>query len=103
MVIADEWQERGLGTTLLSMLVSRATGRGVRLVLDVLPANDRRVGSIGCRLPEALVERTRDSIVIRPQIGPAGVADIVALPALIALPRAATYVGGTRAPDRSAA
>jgi GNAT superfamily N-acetyltransferase len=104
VVIADEWQERGLGTALLSMLVSRAASRGVStLVLDVLPANDRMRGIIARRWPDAPVERTRDAIVIRPQIGPAGVADIVALPAVIALSRAATYLGGTRAPDRSAA
>jgi GNAT superfamily N-acetyltransferase len=104
VVIADEWQDRGLGTKMLSMLVSRAAGRGVStLVLDVLPANDRMRGIIARRWPDAPVERTRDAIVIRPQIGPAGLADIVALPTVIALPRAATHLGGTRAPGRSAA
>jgi RimJ/RimL family protein N-acetyltransferase len=104
VVIADEWQERGLGTTLLSMLVSRATGRGVSaLVLDVLPANDRMRGIISRRWPDAPAERTRDAIVIRPQIGPVGPADFAALPVVIALPRAATHLGGTRARDRSAA
>ena len=41
LVIADEWQQRGLGTALLTELVSRAARRDVHaLVLDVLPEND---------------------------------------------------------------
>jgi GNAT superfamily N-acetyltransferase len=72
LVITDEWQQRGLGTMLLDTLISRAAGRGVaRLVLDVLPANDRMLGIIARRWPEAPRERTRDAIVIRPAIGPA--------------------------------
>jgi GNAT superfamily N-acetyltransferase len=86
LVIADDWQQRGLGTGLLSLLVSRAAERGVStLVLDVLPANDRMRGIITRRWPDAPVERTRDAIVIRPSIGPAA------------------FRGGLRAPERSAA
>ena len=110
LVVADEWQQQGLGTALLSMLVSRAARRGVSaLVLDVLPANDRMRGIIARRWPAAPTERTRDAIVIRPPIGPADGTDVVALPAVIAGRRdgaaspAASYLGGTRAPDRSAA
>ena len=85
LVIADDWQQRGLGTGLLSLLVGRAAERGVStLVLDVLPANDRMRGIIRRRWPDAPIERTRDAIVIRPAIGPA-------------------FQGGLRAPDRSAA
>ncbi len=110
VAIADDWQQRGLGTALLDMLVSRAAGRGVRaLVLDVLPANDRMRGIIARRWPDAPAERTRDAIVLRPPIGPADTAGPVELPAVIGLRRAsadslsATQTGGTRAPDRSAA
>ncbi len=110
LAIADAWQQRGLGTALLDMLVSRAAGRGVRaLVLDVLPANDQMRGIIARRWPDAPVERTRDAIVIRPPIGPADATDPVALPAVFALRRRSdvrlttTRAGGTRAPDRSAA
>jgi ribosomal protein S18 acetylase RimI-like enzyme len=72
LVIADRWQQLGLGTMLLDALVRRASGRGVRqLVLDVLPANDRMLGIIGRRWPAAPRELTRDAIVIRPVIGPA--------------------------------
>jgi GNAT superfamily N-acetyltransferase len=86
LVVADAWQQHGLGTALLSLLVSRAAARGVSaLVLDVLPANDRMRGIITRRWPDAPIERTRDALVIRPQLSPA------------------TYLGGTRAADRPAA
>jgi GNAT superfamily N-acetyltransferase len=110
LVIADEWQHRGLGTTLLGMLVSRAARRGAdALVLDVLPDNARMRGIIARRWPDAPTERTRDAIVIRPPIGPADAVNLAAVPAVVALCRpqddrpATTQPGGTRAPDRSAA
>jgi ribosomal protein S18 acetylase RimI-like enzyme len=87
LVIADDWQQQGLGTGLLSLLVSRAVERNVStLVLDVLPANDRMRGIIARRWPDAPAERTRDAIVVRPAIGPA-----------------AAFRGGLCVPDRSAA
>ena len=105
LVIGDEWQGRGLGTTLLDLLVSRAARRGVRtLVLDVLPANDRMRGIIARRWPDAPAERTRDALVIRPPIGPADAGYPTRLPAVMRLRsdpaarRAATHAGGTRAP-----
>jgi hypothetical protein len=110
LVIGDDWQGRGLGTTLLDMLVSRAARRGVRaLVLDVLPANDRMRGIIARRWPDAPVERTRDALVIRPPIGPEDAGHPVTLPAVIGLRHdrtarhATAQTGGTRAPGRSAA
>jgi GNAT superfamily N-acetyltransferase len=100
LVIADRWQGQGLGTLLLSTLVSRAAARGVRsLVLDVLPANDRMRGIIARRWPDAPVERTRDAIIIRPAITPAQAAAVGQLPALIGPARRADG----QAPDRSAA
>ncbi len=87
LVIADDWQQQGLGTRLLSLLVRRAAERGVStLVLDVLPANDRMRGIIARRWPDAPAERTRDAIVFRPAIDPA-----------------AAFGGGHRAANRSAA
>lgn len=110
LVIGDDWQGRGLGTTLLDMLVSRATRRGVRaLVLDVLPPNDRMRGIIARRWPDAPAERTRDALVIRPSIGAADAGYPVTLPAVVGLRHdraarhASTETGGTNAPDRSAA
>jgi GNAT superfamily N-acetyltransferase len=114
LAIADDWQQRGLGTTLLTTLLRRAAGRGVeRLVLDVLPDNDRMRGIIRRRWPNAHMERTRDALVFRPLIGPADARQPAELPALIGLPRngvsgrstsqAASHAGGNRVPDRSAA
>ena len=40
LVVADAWQQQGLGTLLLSTLIGRASRRGIgSLVLDVLPSN----------------------------------------------------------------
>jgi GNAT superfamily N-acetyltransferase len=112
LVIADDRQQQGLGTRLLSLLVARAATRGVStLVLDVLPANDRMRGIITRRWPATSTERTRDAIVFRPAIGSAdtaGVAIETELPAIISLAHpgsdlTAALRGGSRAPDRSAA
>jgi GNAT superfamily N-acetyltransferase len=110
LVIADDWQHCGLGTMLLSMLVSRAARRGVEaLVLDVLPDNARMRGIIARRWPDAPTERTRDALIFRPPIRQADAMNLAAVPAVIGLCRpqadrhAVTQPGGTGAPDRSAA
>ena len=72
LVIADAWQQQGLGTRLLDALVVRAAARGVdHLILDVLPSNVRMLGIVSRRWPDAPRERTRDALVIRPAIGTA--------------------------------
>jgi len=72
LVVADQWQDRGLGTLLLSALVGRAARRGARsLVLDILPDNHRMLGIIARRWPDAPRQRTPDAIVVRPVITPA--------------------------------
>lgn len=69
LVVADDWQGRGLGTTLLRALVRRAADRGVRtLVVEVLPENRRMLGIISRRWPDAQRERTSDSIIFRAEI-----------------------------------
>jgi ribosomal protein S18 acetylase RimI-like enzyme len=101
LVIADRWQQQGLGTLLLSALIGRAARRGVRsLVMDVLPANDRMLGILARRWPDAPRERTRDAIIIRPRITAPPSSAEPAVPAVIALtnPR-----GGICAADRPAA
>jgi GNAT superfamily N-acetyltransferase len=113
LAIADNWQQCGLGTTLLSVLVSRAAQRGVRaLVLDVLPDNDRMRAVIRRRWPDAPSARTKDALIFRPPIGPADVAGTAIagpLPALIRLCNGhaghpvTTSSGGRSAPARSAA
>jgi acetyltransferase len=106
LVVADRWQQRGLGTLLLSTLMSRASRRGVgSLVLDVLPANDRMLGIIARRWPDAPRERTRDAIIVSPAITPWQAAGSQAVPAVISLGREpqTRQSGDLRVPDRAAA
>lgn len=103
VVVADPWQQRGIGTLLLAALVDRAAGRGVRtLVLDVLPANERMLGIIARRWPAAPRERTPDAIVIRPQLLGAAAAQHVPVPSVISLANR-YYSGEHRAANRPAA
>lgn len=84
LVVADDWQHRGLGTRLLGVLVSRAAARGVAtLVLDILPANDRMLGIIRRRWPGAPEERTADSITIRPALSRSWLAGMPVLPCIV--------------------
>ena len=70
LVVADDWQGRGIGTQLLRALTIRAARRGVgSLVLEVLPDNHVMLGIIGRRWPDAAAERTPDALVFRPSIG----------------------------------
>jgi GNAT superfamily N-acetyltransferase len=86
LVVADRWQGQGLGTLLLSTLIGRASRRGVSsLVLDVLPYNDRMLGIIARRWPDAPRQRTRDAIVISPAITPWQAAGGSVVPAVISL------------------
>jgi GNAT superfamily N-acetyltransferase len=103
VVVADRWQQRGIGTLLLAALVDRAAGRGVRtLVLDVLPANELMLGIIARRWPAAPRERTPDAIIIRPQLLGAVAAPHVPVPSVVSL--ASRYHSGEhRAANRPAA
>jgi acetyltransferase len=86
LVVADRWQQRGIGTLLLAALVERAAGRGVRtLVLDVMPANQRMLGIIARRWPGAPRERTPDAIVIRPELPDPPTAQHVPVPSVVSL------------------
>lgn len=104
LVVDEQWQQQGLGTLMLTMLISRAARRGITsLVLDVLPGNSRMLGIIDRRWPEAPRERTRDAIVIRPAITAGQAAARGTVPALISLPCRDQHEGELRAPSRSAA
>jgi len=106
LVVADSWQQKGLGTLLLSTLVGRASRRGVSsLVLDVLPSNERMLGIIARRWPDAPRQRTRDAIIISPAITPWQAASGQLVPAVISLPRdrATRQSGDLRASSRAAA
>jgi acetyltransferase len=86
IVVADRWQQRGIGTLLLAALVDRAASRGIRtLVLDVLPANELMLGIIGRRWPTAPRERTPDAIIIRPQLAEPPVWHRVLVPSVVSL------------------
>jgi GNAT superfamily N-acetyltransferase len=70
LVIADRWQDEGLGTTLLRTLVDRAAGRGVSaLKFDVLPSNVKMLRIIARHWPDARRSRTADSITFTVNIG----------------------------------
>jgi GNAT superfamily N-acetyltransferase len=100
LVVADDWQQRGVGTQLLHALVGRAARRGVSaLVLDVLPANLVMLGIIARRWPDSPGERTPDAIVFRPAISRA--ADCP-LPRVVTIGRLSSE-GGQCARDRPAA
>jgi acetyltransferase len=106
LVVADSWQQRGLGTLLLSTLMGRASRRDVgSLVLDVLPSNDRMLGIIARRWPDAPRQRTRDAIIISPAITPSQAAGGHAVPAVISLTRDHKFrqSGDLRASNRAAA
>jgi GNAT superfamily N-acetyltransferase len=108
LVVADYWQQHGIGTLLLTALVERAAGRGVRtLVLDVMPANQRMLGIIAQRWPGAPRERTPDAIVIRPELPEPTAAPHVPVPSVVNLASVSLtrpcQSGELRAPDRPAA
>jgi GNAT superfamily N-acetyltransferase len=52
VLVADDWQRRGIGTALVDQLVARARQRGVRyLRATVLPTSNRLLGWLGRSLP----------------------------------------------------
>jgi ribosomal protein S18 acetylase RimI-like enzyme len=106
LVVADSWQQQGLGTLLLSTLIGRASRRGVgSLVLDVLPSNDRMLGIIARRWPDAPRQRTCDAIIISPAITARQAASGSAVPAALSLTRdhKTRQSGDLRASNRAAA
>jgi len=107
LVVTDRWQGQGLGGLLLTALVGRAAERGVRsLVLDVLPYNDRMLGIINRRWPDAPRERTSDAIIIRPVITPSQATGNWPVPAIVCLPATRSGIspsGDARASGQSAA
>jgi GNAT superfamily N-acetyltransferase len=66
LVVADRWQQLGVGSALLRSVVARAAARGVGvLVMDVLPGNKQMLAMIARRWPGARHEFSADSITIR--------------------------------------
>jgi GNAT superfamily N-acetyltransferase len=66
VVVADAWQRRGVGATLMRALIDRAQARGVTaLAMDVLPGNRRVLAMIAGHWPQAAVGHAPDSVDIR--------------------------------------
>jgi L-amino acid N-acyltransferase YncA len=66
VVVADDWQDRGIGSEILGRLVARAVARAVRvLVMDVLPENDRMLGMISRRWPGAAFKFDGGAVTVR--------------------------------------
>jgi GNAT superfamily N-acetyltransferase len=66
VVVADGWQNRGIGAQILDLLVARATARGVSvLVMDVLPENKRMLGMISRRWADAGYRFSGGSVTAR--------------------------------------
>jgi GNAT superfamily N-acetyltransferase len=101
LVVADDWQQRGIGIQLLDALAGRARRRGVtRLALEVLPENRVMLGIIRRRWPEAPAERTPDAIVFRPALRQLD--HPRPIPCVVAVGER-SHRGGAGARDRSAA
>ena len=66
VVIADHWQNRGVGSMILGRLVARAAARGVSvLVMDVLPENRPMLAMISRRWADPHYEFAADSVTVR--------------------------------------
>ncbi len=65
VVVADAWQGRGVGSALMSTLVSRAQARGVTgLSMDVLPGNRRVLAMIAGHWEAARTRRAADCLTV---------------------------------------
>jgi GNAT superfamily N-acetyltransferase len=66
VVVADDWQGRGLGSALMRAVVTEAQARGVTLLeMDVLGHNRQVLDMITSHWPAARTERSRDCVNIR--------------------------------------
>jgi GNAT superfamily N-acetyltransferase len=76
VVIADNWQSRGVGSVIMSRLVARAAARGVSvLVMDVLPENRPMLTMISRRWADAQYEFGADSVAVRVHLSDAPAAE----------------------------
>lgn len=66
LVVADSWQNRGVGSAMLQGLADRAAERGVSaLVMDVLPENRRMLDMISRHWADASYEFRPDAVTVR--------------------------------------
>jgi GNAT superfamily N-acetyltransferase len=88
VVVADAWQRRGVGATLMRALIDRAQARGVTaLAMDVLPGNRRVLAMVTGHWPQAAVGRAADSVDIRIPLPPRARPPRAAGPAIRAVPQ----------------
>jgi GNAT superfamily N-acetyltransferase len=66
VVVADRWQNLGIGSQVLDRVVARATARGVSvLVMDVLPENKQMLAMISRRWAGAGYRFAGDAVTVR--------------------------------------
>ena len=66
LVVADRWQNLGIGSQVLDRVVARATARGVSvLVMDVLPENKQMLAMISRRWAGAGYRFAGDAVTAR--------------------------------------
>ena len=66
LVIADQWQNRGVGSEMFRRLTDRAAARGVRAaVMDVLPENHQMLSIIDRHWGHAGYEFSAGSVIVR--------------------------------------
>ena len=66
LVVADRWQDRGVGSEMFRRLAERAAARGVRAaVMDVLPENRRMLSIIDRHWDHAGYQFSAGSVIVR--------------------------------------
>jgi GNAT superfamily N-acetyltransferase len=66
LVVADDWQGRGVGSEILGRLAARTAARGVQvLIMDVLPENQQMLAMISRRWPGAALALRAGSVTAR--------------------------------------
>ncbi len=66
IVVADDWQGRGIGERLLRRLLLRAAARGAtEAVMDVLAENHRLLRAIRRRWPDAIMRMSYGTVEVR--------------------------------------
>jgi ribosomal protein S18 acetylase RimI-like enzyme len=69
IVVADGWQDRGIGSLMMRRLIDRAAARGVgELVMDVKPENRKMLAMIERRWPDARHQLAGDAVTIRVEL-----------------------------------
>jgi GNAT superfamily N-acetyltransferase len=82
LVVTDRWQNRGVGSQMLSQVIALAAARGVGgLVMEVLPENRRMLAMITRRWTDARQEFGGGSVTVRVSLQASGGRDGAALSA----------------------